>query len=250
MLVNNKTHIIITGGASGIGLEITKALVQKEAKVSILDINDLKIDKSTDLYEKIIKIKCDITNYAAVNKALKHIFEINGPVDILINSAGIITNSPIYNITKRNDKRHSLKLWRQTIDTNLNGVFNVSSFVIENMIENRKQGVIINISSICANGNIGQSAYSASKAGVESLTKVWAKELGPNGIRTACIAPGFCDTESTHNSMDEQKVRQWINKTPLKRLGTKKEIIETINFIITNDYFNGKILAIDGGLFI
>jgi len=248
MQINNKTHIVITGGASGIGLEILKELIKKEAKVSVLDINEPIINLAKRSDTQILTLKCDITNYQCVNESLDSIFKIHGPVDILINSAGIMTNCPIYNITNKINRRHSRELWEKTLNINLYGVFNVSSFVIENMVENRKKGLIINLSSISANGNIGQSAYSAAKAGVESLTKVWAKELSPLGIRSTCIAPGFCSTESTYNCLDDKKIKQWVNKTPLRRLGEMKEIISTIKYIIENDYFNGKIIELDGGL--
>lgn len=108
----------------------------------------------------------------------------------------------------------------------------------------------MNISSISAKGNAGQSAYSAAKAGLEALTKVWAKELSPMGIRCFAIAPGFCDTESTHTAISKPVLQETINHVPLKRLGTTQEIAAFIVAGIKNDFLNGKILEIDGGLVI
>jgi 3-oxoacyl-[acyl-carrier protein] reductase len=134
------------------------------------------------------------------------------------------------------------------MDVNLNSVFYMTSHMVDNMVAKKMQGVIINISSISAQGNVGQSAYSATKAAVEALTKTWAKELGMFKIRSACIAPGFFDTPSTRESLNENMLEQWKKNVPLKRLGVLDELYSGVEFIIRNDYYNGKILQIDGGL--
>jgi 3-oxoacyl-[acyl-carrier protein] reductase len=108
--------------------------------------------------------------------------------------------------------------------------------------------VIVNISSVSAKGNAGQSAYSAAKAGLEALTKVWAKELAPLGIRCFAIAPGFCDTESTHKAISERMLQETVGRVPIKRLGTAQEIASFVIAGIENDFLNGKILEVDGGL--
>ena len=137
---------------------------------------------------------------------------------------------------------------QKVIDINLNGVFYVTANVAEKMILSKQKGVIINISSIAAQGNIGQSAYAASKAAVEALTKTWSKELGMFKIRCACIAPGFFNTPSTKESLSESMLAKWQKGVPLARLGELDELLSAVEFIIQNDYFNGKILALDGGL--
>ena len=116
------------------------------------------------------------------------------------------------------------------------------------MVEHRTKGLIINVSSISANGNVGQSAYSAAKAAVNALTVTWSKELGMFGIRSTAIAPGIVDTSSTQRSLSEANIRKWKKNTPLGRLGKLEEISESVKFIIENDFFNGRILEIDGGL--
>jgi len=130
----------------------------------------------------------------------------------------------------------------------LNGVFYMTSHAVRKMVEQRRRGLIINISSICAAGNLGQSAYSASKAAVNALTVTWAKELGPFGIRVAGVAPGFTRTDTTINSMSESVLNDWKSKTPSRRIADPLEIVEGILFIIRNDFFNGRILELDGGL--
>jgi 3-oxoacyl-[acyl-carrier protein] reductase len=127
-------------------------------------------------------------------------------------------------------------------------VFYVTSNVVEKMILNKERGLIINISSISAQGNMGQSAYSASKAAVEALTKTWSKELGMFKIRCACIAPGFMDSPSTRESLSENMLSKWQKSIPIGRLGELDELLSAVEFIIRNDYFNGKVLALDGGL--
>ena len=116
------------------------------------------------------------------------------------------------------------------------------------MVKTRTRGVVINISSVSASGNAGQSAYSAAKAGVESLTVTWAKELGPWGIRVAGLAPGFTETPSTHNAIAENILEQIRKEVPIGRLGEPSEVAHAVQFLIENDYINGVTLKLDGGL--
>ena len=134
------------------------------------------------------------------------------------------------------------------IKVNLSSVFYCSVNVVEQMINKRIKGVIINISSISANGNADQSAYSAAKAGVNALTAVWSRELGAFGIRTASIAPGFFETESTHKALNDKIIEKIKSEIPLRKLGKPEELAKAVRFIIENDYFNGKILELDGGM--
>ena len=124
----------------------------------------------------------------------------------------------------------------------------ISSKVIQSFCNNRKKGLIINISSLSSKGNQGQSAYSAAKSSIEILTKIWSKELAPFGIRVTCIAPGFFETQSMKKEMSLSQINHIKSNTPLKRLGKTSEIVSAIKFIINNKFFNGKVLPIDGGL--
>jgi 3-oxoacyl-[acyl-carrier protein] reductase len=112
----------------------------------------------------------------------------------------------------------------------------------------RKPGVLINFSSIAAQGNIGQSAYAAAKAALEALTVTWSKELGVFGIRVCAVAPGFIDTPSTREALSQAMVDQWTKQVPLRRLGTASEVTHAVRFILENDYYNGQVLHLDGGL--
>ena len=136
------------------------------------------------------------------------------------------------------------------METDLDSVFFVTSRVVEHMISRRSKGIVISVSSISANGNAGQSAYSAAKAGVNALTKTWAKELGPLGFRFAAIAPGFLDTISTRAALSESILDRLRQQIPLRRFGDVENIFQTARFIVENDYVNGAVLEIDGGLVI
>jgi 3-oxoacyl-[acyl-carrier protein] reductase len=243
----SQSKILVTGGGKGIGYFISTGLIKKGAKVIVIDLNEQLLRDIPD-QKNLIKYQCDITDAAAVEKVIEQIFETNGGINVCINNAGIIHSEPLVNILSREEKRHSIINWQKVINVNLNAVFYVTANVVEKMIAKKGKGVIINISSISAQGNIGQSAYSASKAAVEALTKTWSKELGMFKIRCACIAPGFFDTPSTRKSLTENMLAKWQKNVAIGRLGELDELLSAVEFIISNEYFNGKVLSLDGGL--
>jgi 3-oxoacyl-[acyl-carrier protein] reductase len=167
---------------------------------------------------------------------------------VLINNAAVIYNSPLVRFEEGKLVKHDFGKWREVIDVSLSAAFYVSACCAEAMIGNAKKGVIVNISSICAAGNIGQPAYSAAKAGINGLTISLAKELGPLGIRVAAIAPGYLDTESTRGAVAEDYLKDIRKRTPTRRLGEVEQLMQAVDFVIHNSYFNGKVLELDGGL--
>ena len=245
MKLQNKVAIV-TGGASGLGKAITELLLQNGTKVVVLDINQQALDNLKNS-ENILKIVCDITKEEEISKAIEQTKEKFEKIDILVNNAGILYSEPLINIMSE-QKRHSIEKWQKVIDINLTAPFVLGAYVAEQMIMSRTKGVIINISSISAKGNAGQSAYSAAKAGLESMTVVWAKELGSFGIRCIAVAPGFMDTESTHVAVTQDILDHVKKETPIKRLGKAEDIAAAVKFAIQSDYMNGKTLRIDGGL--
>jgi 3-oxoacyl-[acyl-carrier protein] reductase len=146
--------------------------------------------------------------------------------------------------------KHDVGMWDKIISTDLSSLFYMTSNVVEKMIQKRTKGVIVNISSVCASGNAGQSAYSAAKAGVNALTITWSKELSLLGIRVVGISPGYTDTPSTKAAMNEEALKGIVKEVPLRRLGKPDEIADAIICAIKNDFFNGKIFQVDGGLVI
>lgn len=236
---------IVTGGASGIGFAIAEFLSNNGALVAVLDINKKNLEKLNNVF---VKYQVDITNYQILEETIEDIISKYKKIDILINNAGVIYNKPLIDITNSNKVRHGYKEFCDNIQINLSSVFAVSSIVVEQMVRKRTKGIIINISSISANGNTGQTAYSAAKSGVNAMTKVWAKELGPFGIRTAAIAPGFIDISSTNNALSKEALLHVKSNTPLRKLGSVNNINQTVEYIIKNDFINGAVLDVDGGL--
>jgi 3-oxoacyl-[acyl-carrier protein] reductase len=241
------SRILVTGGGKGIGNFVAFGLLKKNAKVIVIDSNKELLSK-LPLDENLLSFECDITQASAVEKLVRMIYENHGGINVCINNAGIIHSEPIVNLLSGGDKKHNIENWQKVMDVNLNGVFYVSANIIEQMLLRKEKGVIINISSISAHGNIGQSAYSASKAAVEALSKTWSKELGMFKIRCVSIAPGFFDTPSTKESLSEHILTRWQKAIPLGRLGKLDELLSAIEFVIENEYFNGRTLNLDGGL--
>lgn len=228
-------NVLITGGLGGLGLTTAKALSDLGANIFIFDIQQSNEFKC---------FKVNVTDEEQVKNALAKIEKI----DILINCAGEIYSEPFINAMSKADKKHSRENWDRIINNNLTSAFNMSVQVCEKMVAKRTKGLIINFSSISANGNAGQVAYSSAKAGIEAMTKVIAKEMGMFKIRAVAIAPGFIDTPSTRKAMTEGILDHWIKQTPLRKLGQIEDIIKTIKYIIDCDHLSGCTVAVDGAL--
>lgn len=242
--LNNKVAIV-TGGAKGLGLAIAKQLHSFGVQVIILDIDAQALESISNDFSKYV---VDITNKQAVIELLSTISQQHSKIDILINNAGVIHSKPLINLTNKTDRVHDYEEYKKIIDLNLNSVFLMGSLVAEKMIMSRTKGIIINMSSICAGGNAGQSAYSAAKAGVNALTKCWAKELGSFGIRVIAIAPGFIDTPSTNDSLSPQIIQDLQQRIPLRKLGQDVDIANMVVAAISNNYISGTIIEVHGGL--
>lgn len=241
-------RIIITGAGSGFGKEMAIQLSKQGARIAAIDINLQALEILKNECPEIHTWVCNVADNVQVEKIIDEIFVAFGGLEVLINNAGIMKNTPLVNILNRAEKRHSIELWDNVIAVNQSSVFYMTRACADNMINKRNKGVIINISSISAQGNSGQTAYSASKAAVEAMTKVWAKELGRFGIRSVAIAPGFMDTTGRQDAIEEKMLAQWIDKTPLRRTGTIYEVVRTIFFAIENDFVNGVVIPVNGGL--
>ena len=195
------------------------------------------------LAQKLISLPLTQANSRAFVRLM-----LSGAADVLINNAGVLYSAPLVKITPAGVERHDVAMWNKVLAADLNSVFFMTVCVVEKMITTRTKGVIVNISSVSAAGNAGQSAYSAAKAGVNALTAVWAKELSLMGIRVVAVAPGFTETESTRQALSEAVLRETVKKVPLKRLGRPEEIADGVISVIENDFFNGKVFELDGGL--
>lgn len=244
--------IIITGGAQGLGLAMAKCLAAKGAKLALVDLNKDRLIEAVGTCKAAggdaRHYTANIGNEGEVEKLFNDVINDFGTLDGLINNAGITRDGLL---VKAKDgevsKRMSLQEWQMVIDVNLTGVFLCGREAATKMIELKKKGVIINISSLSKEGNMGQTNYSAAKAGVAAMTVTWAKELSRYGIRCAGIAPGFIATEMV-KSMKPEALEKMSQMIPLGRLGEPEEIGLTALYILENDYFTGRIIEMDGGI--
>ncbi len=238
---------IVTGGAKGIGKSLVEKLVNEGVNVGVFDIDTEALNRIRENNPRIYCKACDVSDNAQVEESVEEFYGKFKAIDILVNNAGMVDDALLISFSEGKIKKHDVNIWDKVIATNLSSVFYMTSCVVEKMVLDRTKGVIVNVSSISAGGNAGQTAYAAAKAGVRALTVTWADELSPFGIRVAGIAPGFSQT-TLIQSMKQNILDHWIKKVPLKRLARLDEIADGILFIIRNDFYNGKILELDGGL--
>lgn len=242
---------VVTGAARGLGFAITKDLAALGGKIAMVDMNQEGLDQAIDsLKEFDIEVRGYIANIASetdVVALFDKIQEDFGQIDGLVNNAGITRDGLMIKVKDDKIQKMSLESWQQVIDVNLTGVFLCGREAAAKMIEAGKPGVIVNISSLSRDGNIGQSNYSAAKAGVAALTATWGKELARHGVRCGAVAPGFINTEMVQSIPDTvlDKLKVQI---PLRRLGEPAEIAHAVRFIIENDYFTTRTMAVGGGM--
>jgi len=270
MEIKGKTFLV-TGGAQGMGKCFTLELAKLGANVLFCDIDAEKIaevereaahlpgggvkgmvlnvaerDEVVD-GEIVYGIDKSTENFKQFIQAAVDTF---GDVHGIINNAGIIRDGMM---AKKDRKTGAVKVmsnnkWKQVIDVNLTGVFLGSRAYSEWHIANgKKEGVIISVSSISKNGNQGQSNYSAAKAGLVSMTALWAGEVGRYGIRSGAIAPGFTRTPILEG-MPAEMLEKVVKPVPLRRVGEPEEMFKAIQFMIECDYFTGRCIEVDGGL--
>ncbi len=239
-------RIVVTGGAAGLGLAIATALHEAGAIPVVVD-RDAEALARVGAALACPTFLADLTSAEAVDAMVESVCA-GGMPQGLINNAGIIRNAPLLNLFDPAERRHSLELWEEVIDVNLTAVFLVTRAFVARMAEKRVRGVVISMSSIAAKGNAGQGAYAAAKAGVEALTKSWARELGPLGFRFMAIAPGFIDTPSTRRALSEEVLTELKRRTPLRRLGQAEEVAQAVLYALKNDMATGSVLEVDGGI--
>ncbi|BAT71528.1 3-oxoacyl-[acyl-carrier protein] reductase [Thermosulfidibacter takaii ABI70S6] len=238
---------IVTGGAKGIGKATSILFAKEGAKVVVADVDEIAGANTVEEIENLggegIFVKTDVTDLNSVKNMAQTCINKFGRIDILINNAGIIRDQTLLKMSPEE--------FDAVINVNLKGVFNCTKVVGEYMVQ-QGSGVILNASSIVAlYGNFGQTNYVASKSAVIGMTKVWARELGPKGIRVNAVAPGFIATEMTRGI--PEKVQQMIiEKTPLKRMGSPEEVAKVYLFLASDDasFVNGAVISVDGGLVI
>jgi 3-hydroxyacyl-CoA dehydrogenase/3-hydroxy-2-methylbutyryl-CoA dehydrogenase len=239
---------IVTGGASGLGEACIRNLATGGAKVVIFDIQKEQAEKLVaELGEKAIFVNVDVTNEASVINGIKKTIDFFGSINIAINCAGI--GPPTKVLTKTGP--HPMDLFNRIVQINLMGTFNVIRFAVEQMVKNAglEKGVIINTASVAAfDGQIGQAAYSASKAAVCGMTLPIARECAAYGIRVMTIAPGIFETPLL-NGLQNNVLDSLRKMVPFpSRLGKPQEFASLCRHIIENQYLNGEVIRLDGAI--
>ncbi len=250
MEIINKV-VVITGGARGIGKQFAYDLSKKGAKVSICDVNIEELKNIKDDFQKenlnIDTYQVDVTDEKSVVNFFESVAGKYNGIDVSVNNAGITKDSLLIKKRENEILKFSFEDWQKVINVNLTGVFLCAREAAYQMVKFNKQGIIVSMSSISRYGNMGQTNYTATKAGVSAMTVTWAKELSKYGIRVVAIAPGYIETEMTGMISDNIK-NKISNMIPLKRFGKKEEVSKTLQFIIENDYITGRTIEVDGGL--
>ncbi|AFG34372.1 beta-ketoacyl-ACP reductase [Fervidobacterium pennivorans subsp. shakshaketiis] len=229
---------IITGAGSGIGRAAAELFAKEGAIVIACDVNETSYENPNIHFYKL-----DVTDRNRIAEVVKDVVEKFGKIDVLVNNAGITRDALIQNMTEED--------WDKVINVNLKGVFNMTQAVVPYMLEAGK-GSIINTSSVVGvYGNIGQTNYAATKAGVIGMTKTWAKEFARKGaqIRVNAVAPGFIKTPMTEK-VPEKILTMMAEKAALKRLGEPIEVAYVYLFLASDEssYITGQVIGVDGGL--
>ncbi|TVQ97282.1 MAG: SDR family oxidoreductase [Deltaproteobacteria bacterium] len=246
-------RIVVTGAASGLGRHFARRLLENGAHVAAVDRDAEGLERlrqSAAHPGQLHTFTADISLESHVIPLFEAARGAIGPLNGLINAAGIFRDG----LLARRDRRTgeittmSLEQWQQVIDVDLTGPFLCSREFARHLLKDDiPASCIVNISSVAREGNVGQSNYSAAKAGLVADTRVWARELARHGCRVGAIAPGFIDTPILQG-MRPEVLQGLLDNVPLRRAGDPEEVWLGVRFILECDYFTGRCLDIDGGI--
>ena len=245
MLFKDKISIV-TGASQGIGKAIADLLAQEGARVILWDIREEKLkDVAQEIQTRGGQAdfqQVDVSKLAEVEEAAKTALDHYGQIDHLVNNAGITRDNLLM--------RMSEEEWDLVFQVNLKGVFNCCKAVIRAMMS-RRQGRIVNIASVVGlMGNLGQTNYAASKAGVIGFTKSVAREVAARNITVNAVAPGYILTPMTE-ILSEQTKHMFLNLIPLKKFGRPEDVAKAVRFLLSEDaaYITGQVLNVNGGMY-
>ncbi|HEX8904260.1 MAG TPA: SDR family oxidoreductase [Longimicrobiaceae bacterium] len=246
-----EARALVTGAASGLGYRFALELARAGARVAAVDVDGDGLRRlaaeAAGLAGRVDTITGDISDEAAVKGFVRQAAERMEGISVLVNNAAVLLDGLLVAEEEGWIRRLPLAQWRKVLDVNLTGQFLVAREVAAVMLERREgEGVIVNLSSLARAGNVGQSGYGASKAGLDAATRTWALELASHGIRVAGIAPGVIETPILDNVSDEARagLRAAI---PLGRFGDPYEVWLALRFILECGFFTGRVLEVDGG---
>jgi 3-oxoacyl-[acyl-carrier protein] reductase len=241
---------LITGGAAGIGKATAQRFQEEGAVVVICDVKEETGQAVADELGLAAFYKVNVADRQDVQHWIDDVVARFGRIDVLVNNAGVLRDGRLV-VVKEGAlvKQMPEADWDLVIGVNLKGVFNCTQAVAPVMIK-QGSGVILNASSVVGlDGNFGQTNYVATKAGVIGMTKVWARELGRNGIRVNAVAPGFTATEMVLQ-MPEKMLADMAARVPLRRMGEPRDIANAYLFLASDEasYISGEVLRVDGGI--
>tara|TARA_Y100000022_G_scaffold183152_1_gene177159 strand:- start:59 stop:796 length:738 start_codon:yes stop_codon:yes gene_type:complete len=243
MINLNKKKIIVTGASGGIGNSIVKKLSDFGANILATGTKIEKLEELKSKYKNINIIKFDISHSDKIEEFIDNATnELGGNLDCIINNAGLTQDNLAI--------RMNLEEWKKVIDINLTSTFLLSKFAIKKMLKN-KSGKIVNITSVVGHtGNLGQTNYSASKAGIVAMSKSLAIEYAKKNININCISPGFIKTAMT-DKIDEKFKELIISKIPSARLGEPDDVANAVLFLASDqsNYINGETIHVNGGMY-
>ena len=242
-MINLKNKkILVTGATGGIGGAIVKKLNSLNANIMASGTNDSKLNRIVNEFPKINVIKFDISQHSKIEEFIEEVSKTLGGLDVLINNAGITMD----NLSLRMKSEE----WEKVISLNLTSSFYLSKFAIKKMLKN-KFGRIVNITSIVGHtGNLGQSNYSASKAGLIAMSKSLAIEYARKNITINCVSPGFIETNMT-DKINENYKQELLSRIPMNKLGTGEDVSNTVAFLSSDSssYITGETIHVNGGMY-
>ena len=247
-----RSIIAITGAGGGLGAAMARRFATRGARLALLDfradmLDGLVAELGLDAAD-VLAVPCDVSDETAVDDAFARIAAHFGGLDVLVNNAGITRDALTLKFREgERVSRMSLADWQAVIDVNLTGVFLCGRAAAERMVRAGKGGLIVNISSISRGGNMGQANYSATKAGVAAMTVTWAKEFARYGIRVNTVSPGFIGTEMVR-SMKPEALAKLTAMIPAGRIGEPDEIAHTVQYLVENEFVNGRNIEVDGAM--
>ena len=226
--------VLVTGGNRGIGLATARVLLAQGHRVAVTT-------RSGDVPVDLFAVKCDVTDAAQVDDAFREVEAAHGPVEVLVANAGVTDDALLL--------RTSEESFQGVLDVNLTSAFRVAKRASRSMLRARWGRLLFVSSVVGLSGGAGQASYAASKAGLVGLSRSLARELGPRGITSNVVAPGFVDTDMTARLSDARRA-EVVATTPLGRTATAHEVAAVLAFLASDDasYVTGAVVPVDGGL--
>ncbi len=234
--------IIITGASGGIGRSLVEKFVNLNGTVLATGTKSEKLETLKKDFPTITTLKFDISEHSKIDEFIDNASDLIGGIDVLVNNAGInLDNLSL---------RMKYEEWKKVIDINLGSTFFLTKSAVKKMLKN-KYGRIVNITSIVGHtGNLGQANYSASKAGIEGMTKSLAIEYAKKNITLNCVSPGFIKTQMTDNISENMK-DFLSSRIPMSKLGTGEDVANSVAFLSSDaaSYITGETIHVNGGMY-